>query len=149
MKCINNGNDDDNNDNDNNDNNNTIIEEVKSHKHLGMTLSNELSWNDHIDDLLNRAGKGIDIMSYLKYRIVRFTLEIMYKSYIRPIIEFGDAIMSNMNEQQIQRKESVHKRAGMIISGAIRGTNSETVLGELGWCSISKRREIYKLVLFY
>ena len=37
----------------------------------------------------------------------------------------------------------------MIISGAIRGTSSETVLGELGWCSISKRREIHKLVLFY
>ena len=73
----------------------------------------------------------------------------MYKSYIRPIIEYGDVIMSNMNEQQIQSIESVHKRAGMIISGAIRGTSSETVLGELGWCSISKQREIHKLVLFY
>ena len=73
----------------------------------------------------------------------------MYKSYIRPIIEYGDVIMSNMNEQQIQSIESVHKRAGMIISGAIRGTSFETVLGELGWCSISKRREIHKLVLFY
>ena len=128
---------------------NTIIKEVKIHKHLGMTLSNDLSWNDHIDDLLNRAGKRIDILSYLKYRIDRFTLEIMYKSYIRPTIEYGDVIMSNMNEQQIQSIESVHKRAGMIISGAIRGTSSETVLGELGWCSISKRREIHKLVLFY
>ena len=59
---------------------NTIIKEVKSHKHLGMTLSNDLSRNDHIDDLLNRAGKRIDILSYLKYRIDCFTLEIMYKS---------------------------------------------------------------------
>ena len=76
-----------------------------------MTLSNDLSWNDHIDDLLNRAGNRIDILSYLKYRIDRFTLEIMYKSYIRPIIEYGDVIMSNMNEQQIQSIESVHKRS--------------------------------------
>ena len=37
----------------------------------------------------------------------------------------------------------------MIISGAIRGTSSDTVLGELGWCSISKRREIHKHVLIY
>ena len=127
---------------------NTIIKEGKSIKHLGMTLSNDLSWNDHIDDLLNRAGKIIDILSYLEYRIDRFTLEIMYKSYTRPIIENGCVIMSNMNEQQIQSRESVHKRADIIISGAIRGTSSETVLGELGWCCISKRRDIHKLVLF-
>ena len=99
--------------------------------------------------MLNQAGKRIGILSYLKYRLVRFTSEIMYKSYIKPIIEYGDVIMSNMNEQQIQSIESVHKRAGMIISIAIRRTSSETVLGELGWCSISKRREIHKLVLFY
>ena len=128
---------------------NTIIYDAKSHKHLGMALSNDLSWNDHIDDMLNRDGKRIDVLSYLKYRLDRYTLEIMYKSYIRPIIEYGDVIMFNMNEQLIQSTESVHKRAGMTISGAIRGTSSETVLGELGRCSISKRREIYKLVLFY
>ena len=130
---------------------NTIIKEVKSHKHLGMTLGNDLSGNYHIDGLLYRVGKTIDILSYLKYRIDRFTLEIMNKSYIRTIIEYGDVIMSNMNEQQIQSIESVHKRAEMIISGAIRWTLilSDTVLGELGWFSISKRREIHKLVLFY
>ena len=72
----------------------------------------------------------------------------MYKSYIRPSNEYGDDILFNMNEQQIQSIESVHKRAGMIISGAIRDASSETVLGELGWCSISKRREIHKLSYF-
>ena len=128
---------------------NTIIKEAKSHKHLGMTLSNNLSWNGEIHDMLNRAGKGIDILSYLKYCLDRYTLEIMYKSYIRPIIEYGDVIMSNMNEQQIQSIESFHKRAGMIISGSIRGTSSETFRGELGWCFISKQQEIHKLVLFY
>ena len=102
-----------------------------------------------MDDMLNRDGKRIDELSYLKYRLDRYTLEIMYRSYVRPIIEYGDDIMFNMNEQLIQSIESVHKRAGMTISGAIRGTSSETVLDELGRCSISKRREIHKLVLFY
>ena len=96
---------------------NAMLKGVKSHKHLDMTLSNDLSWNDHIDDMLNWAGKRIDILSYLKYR-----LEILCESYIRPIIEDGDVTMSNMNEQQIPSIESVHKRAGMIISGTIRGT---------------------------
>ena len=73
----------------------------------------------------------------------------MFKSYIRPIIEYGGRLMSNMNEQHMQIKESVHKRVGMIISGAIWRTIFETVLSELGWCSFSKRREIQKLVLFH
>ena len=76
--------------------------------------------------MLNRAGEGIYILSYLKYRLDHYTLGITYKSYIRPVIDFGDVIMSNTNEHQIQSIESVHKRAGMVISGAIRGTSSET-----------------------
>ena len=66
-----------------------------------LTFSYELSWNDHIDDMFNRAAIRIDILSYPKYSLDRYTQEMVYKWYIRPISEYSDVIMSNMNEQQI------------------------------------------------
>ena len=37
----------------------TRVTEVESHKHLGIILSNNLSWNEHIDELVIKAGAWI------------------------------------------------------------------------------------------
>ena len=100
--------------------------------------------NEITQTLDYRAGESIDKLSYLKYGFDRYILDIMYKSYIRPIIQYDDVIMPSMNEQ-VQNTESVHKWAGMIISSAINGASSEIVFSELGWCCISK----CKKTLFY
>ena len=44
-----------------------IVKEVTAHKHLGVILSSNLSWNEHIDDRCLRASKRLDILRALKY----------------------------------------------------------------------------------
>ena len=39
--------------------NNTILETVEKHKHLGVELSTDLSWKDHITTISENAGKKI------------------------------------------------------------------------------------------
>ena len=39
-------------------------------------------------------------MAYLNYRIDRSSLETIYKSSIRPILEYGDIMLSNMTDEQ-------------------------------------------------
>ena len=102
---------------------NCAVAEVKSHKHLGVVLT-QSSWGNHIDDMIIKAGKRVDILALLMYRLDRNTLEILYKAFIRPVIEYGDILMSNMTDEQALQIEQLQKRAGCIISGAIRGTSS-------------------------
>ena len=61
-------------------------------------------------------------MAYLKYRLDRSSLETIYKSFIRPILEYGDIMLNNMTDEQATLIEQLNKRAGGIISGATRGT---------------------------
>ena len=71
------------------------IKEVESHKHLGLILSNDCSWQKHIDYIKEKAWTRINIMRRLKYDIDRKSLETIYKSFIRPLPEYADVIGDN------------------------------------------------------
>ena len=125
------------------------IQEVDSHQHLGITLTKNLSWNIHVENIVNKARKRVDIMAYLKYRLDRSSLETIYKSFIRPILEYGDILLSNMTDEQATLIEQLNKRAGSIISGATRGTSSATIYNELAWVSMAERRKQHRLCAFH
>ena len=57
--------------------------------------------------------------------------------------------MSNMTDEQSQLIEHVNKRAGCIISGAIRGTSSSVLFEELSWVSMETRRKHHRMYAFH
>ena len=68
---------------------NTVIPNVRFHKHLGIVLTNDSSWDNHIDQITAKAWKRIHIMRRLKLRLDRQALQIMHFSFIRPILELS------------------------------------------------------------
>ena len=58
--------------------NNQSIENVTSHKHLGLVLSNDGTWHNHIEFITSKAWARINIMRKLKFQFDRKTLEIIY-----------------------------------------------------------------------
>ena len=57
------------------------------HTHLGLTISDNLKWTDHIGDIAAKASNRVDLLSRLSCKLDRKTLDIMYKSFIRPVME--------------------------------------------------------------
>ena len=92
-----------------------------------------MCWDVHINTLCESASKRLDILSSLKYKLSRKTLNIMYTSFIRPVLEYGNIIWDNCTESQVEQLEKVQKRAGRIISGAIVRTPTDIIYQELGW----------------
>ena len=84
-------------------------------------------------------------MSHLKYKLDRVTLETIYKSYIRPVLEYGAVVWDNCTEGQSDQIELIQKRAGRIITGAIIRTRTASIYRELGWTSLKERRKISRL----
>jgi len=73
----------------------------------------------------------------------------MYNSFIRPILEYGDIIFNGCTDSQSQQIELVQKRAARIITGAIRGTPTQSMYDDLGWVSMKDRRAYHCLCAFY
>ena len=54
-----------------------VVQEVRTHKHLGLLLSENLNWSHHIDMLFVKATKKLNMLKGLKYKLDRRTLGIL------------------------------------------------------------------------
>ena len=65
---------------------------VDQHEHLGITLRSSGLWNDHINNTLNAVSKIIHIMRRLQFTLTRATLNQIYLSHVRPILEYSSIV---------------------------------------------------------
>ena len=76
--------------------NNEILTNVESHKHLGITFESSGSWHKYIQLITSKAWQRIHIMRKLKFHLDRKALDIIYTSFIRPILEYADVVWCNL-----------------------------------------------------
>ena len=120
---------------------------VRQHRHLGIILSHDMTWQKHIEDITIRANKRLDVLSRLSHVLDRKSLTNLYISFIRPTLEYGDILYNGCTEYQSKNIERVQKRAARIITGGIRGTSAQVLYAELGWISMKERRDFHCLCL--
>jgi hypothetical protein len=75
--------------------NDVPLEEVKSHKNLGVTLSKTLLCDEHIENIATKANQCLDVLNALKYKLDRKSLEKMYFAFIRSKLEYANIVLDN------------------------------------------------------
>ena len=68
------------------------IQEVNLHKHLGIIFSSDCTWHDHLDYIKSKAWTRINVMSKLKFKHDRKSLQTIYFTFIQPILEYADVV---------------------------------------------------------
>ena len=129
--------------------NGTIIEETTRHKHLGLTFSSTCTWTDHVNTISEKAWIRLNFLRALKFRVSRKSLEKIYISYIRPLLEYSDSVWDNCSPDSKKQLEAIHTEAARIIVGATKLCSIEKLLNDLGWETLQSRRNKHKLVLLY
>ena len=129
--------------------NNVEVKRVDSHKHLGVIFNNKCTWNEHIEEITSKAWKRIHLLQLLKYQLDRRSLQIMYFSYVRPILEYADIIWDNCYDYEKESLEKIQIEAGRVVLGATKSCSRANILFELGWDTLEKRRYIHRMVTFF
>ena len=130
--------------------NNLNVERVGSQKHLGLILDEKLSFKDHVNATIEKVSKGTHILRKLRSHIPRSSLITIYKSFIRPNLDYADIIYDQAyNNSFTNQIESIQYNAALAITGAIRGSSREKLYSEIGIESLHSRRWFRKLCLFY
>ena len=120
----------------------------KVHKHLGIFISNDGSWDYHVNQSLTKAWKRIGIMRRLKLRLDRTSLQTIYFSFIRPILEYADVIWMNLSQYQKDQIEKVQNEAVRIVTGCSKLVSLTDLNKESGWETLSERKYKHKLIFF-
>ncbi|MCG8078294.1 MAG: hypothetical protein JAY75_18895, partial [Candidatus Thiodiazotropha taylori] len=128
---------------------NQEINEVENHKHLGIHFSSDCSWHTHINYIKQKAWTRINIMRKLKFDLDRKSLETIYLSFIRPVLEYADVIWDNCSHQEKQELEKIQLEAARIATGTTKLVSVEKLYDEVCWENLESRRHKHKLVLFY
>ena len=140
--------------------NNITVSKAPSHKHLGLTLDSKLSFSYHINEKIRKTKRLIGILKYLSRYLPLKTLDLIYKSFIRPHLDYADIIFhipqspslfdSSITLTPLMDKiERVQYQAALAITGCWQGSNQSKLYEELGWESLSDRRWARRLLQFY
>ena len=129
--------------------NGNVLDEVKSNKHLGVTFSSNLSWSQHINDIVNSVSKPTSVLQGLKHRLDRKTLENVYTTFIRPKLEYASPIWADCTKSDVNKIETCQITAAKIVTGAKKGTSHIKLLKEVGWTKLEERRRVNQLCVMH
>ena len=127
-----------------------ILETVSSAKYLGVNLTNDLNWSNHVQQVSSSANRSL---GFLKRNIrsknpgIRQTA---YKALVRPVLEYSSPVWSPHTQQNINKLEMTQRRAARWVHNDYSYQSSVTeMLNKLNWRSLEDRRSDARLCLFF
>ena len=73
---------------------NQTLENVQSAKYLGITISDNMDWGQHISEISSKATKTLGFLRRNLAFAPRSTKEVAYKTLVRPKLEYAAPIWS-------------------------------------------------------
>ena len=119
---------------------NSVVDEVSNHKPLGIVMSNDLGWANHI--LMKYVQKPCE-------ELILHSHSNSNLSFVLPILEYGGVVCAGSPDCDLEKLDKVHIRAMRIIACATERSNINSRYEDLGWVSLFRRRLIHRLTLFY
>lgn len=118
----------------------TVVQQVHEEKDLGVTIDDELKFSKHIAEKVKKANQAI---GYIRNTFTCLDKDIflpLYKSFVRPHLEYASIIWSPTFKKDIIAIEHVQRRATKLVTGCKTRTYEER-LKHLGLPTLSYRRE--------
>ena len=123
-------------------------------KHLCLILDSQLSFDKHLKTIFKKVNKTIRLFWKIRNSLPRPSLMTLYKSFIRPHLDYGDISYDKPFNNSFQNKiESIEYNVWVAITGTIRGTSKERLYEEIGLesllyrCCYRKLCYLYKIVV--
>ena len=124
------------------------LDRVDVEKDLGILVSNNLSWNNHVDVISSKAQKMLNVL----YRTCKDindirTKKLLYIAWVGSRLEYASVVWSPHTKRNINNLEQVQRRATRFIIG--RDYSEYKRLSKLNLLPLEYRREINDLVFFF
>jgi hypothetical protein len=127
------------------------VVQVRETKHLGLILQFNLNFVKHLTEKMKKAKRIIGIIKHLNHLLPFKTLNQMYKSLVRPHLDYCDIIYHIPQtvrpppegvtlHHHMESIEKIQYQAALAVSGTWQGTDRVKLYEELGWETLTDRR---------
>ena len=98
--------------------NNLDLIKKNQEKDLGIVISDKFKFDTHIDSIVKKANKQLGIITKIFKSKSPSIIIPLYKTFVRPHLEYNSTIWSPYTKKNIKKIEKVQKRMCNIIYGA-------------------------------
>ena len=117
----------------------THLKRTDEEKDLGVVVDSQLTFSSHCDKVVNTANKLLGIMRRSFSYLDKNVFSLVYKGIIRPIIEYASSVYDPILIRDINKIESIQRRATKMVIG-LSDKSYEERLKELELPSLRFRR---------
>ena len=126
------------------------LDAVNITKYLGIHLSEDLRWNEHVRNMTNKANKTLGFLKRNLRHCSAATKERAYKFLVQPTVEYCSSLWDPYTAKNIRQVEMVQRRAARwVLSRYGRQDSVTDMLNCLGWKTLQSRRTIARLTMLY
>ena len=128
---------------------NSSIKEVNQHKHLGLIFSSDATWTNHIKVISEKAWKRIGYLRRLRFLLDRPSLQKIYTTFIRPLLEYGNIIWDSCTLENKRTIENIQLEVARLVTGGTKLCSFQKLYDDTKCETLQKRRSMQKLYQLY
>ena len=129
--------------------NSVEIEQVQSHKLLGVIIDTQLNFNEHIDNLCNKLTQRIAVSKKIRRRLPLDQRILYNNSMIKQTMMYGSGVWVSTSVDNLNKVFRLQKRAARVILNADTKANSVDLFRELNWLPLFHEAMINQCALVY
>ena len=132
--------------------NNTILQQVTSNPYLGIQLTGNLRWSQHITSITKKANSTWEFLRRNLRHSPTSCRRNAYLTLVRPVLEYAAIIWDPHTQQEINMLERVQRNAARFIEKNYRFTTPGFLAGLLrkhDLTTLQERRLQLRLGFFY
>jgi hypothetical protein len=131
--------------------NNIPVPRCTSTKLLGITIDDQLRWDEHVNNILTKVSPKLGLLRFLSQSLPPNLLATIYTSIIQPHIDYCISVWGSCNQIYISNLQKFQNRAARTacrnISESINC--SDDIRCSLGWMNIQQRHFYFTSVLMF
>jgi hypothetical protein len=88
-----------------------VVEQVKTHRVLGVTIDEELKWQTHIINVCKTVARNVHLLGKLKLYVDQDARLMFFNAHVLSHINYASTIWSGAGDVHIKKLNSLHRRA--------------------------------------
>ena len=128
------------------------LEVVDASKYLGVTITDDLSWETHVQNVVCKANRTLGFVRRNLKDCTKPVKGLTYKTMIRPTMEYASTVWDPHLQAQKSALEQVQKRAARYVCNDYTSRTPGCVtkmLDDLKWEPLEARRRHDRLSMLY
>ena len=130
--------------------NDSPLERTDSFKYLGVTISQSMTWHDHISTITKKVNQRLGVLLRVKHMLRLQACLTLCNSLVLPLFDYGDIVWGDKNNSTLMENlHTLQNKAAKIILDHHPLSSATEALDSLGWKPLRLRRRFHRCATIF